>query len=79
MPEPTIEEHIKRARELTPQQTRVTEPAFEELIKAVEKMAKMPLMAGWEDLDGEGFDEFCDRLHELLLSRHTIKGRIPGR
>jgi len=36
--EPTIEEHIAKARELTPQQTRVTEPAFEELIRAVEKI-----------------------------------------
>ena len=35
--EPTIEEHIAKARELTPQQTRVTEPAFEELIRAFEK------------------------------------------
>jgi len=40
-PEPTIEEHIKRARELTPQQTRVTEPAFEELIRAVEKINEL--------------------------------------
>jgi len=50
--EPTIEEHIKRARELTPQQTRVTEPAFEELLKAVEKILELasPIIANVEYL-----------------------------
>jgi len=39
--EPSIEDFIRKARELTPQQTRVTEPAFEELIKAVEKINEL--------------------------------------
>ncbi len=36
--EPTIEDHIKRAKELTIPQVSVREEAFTELVKAVEKM-----------------------------------------
>ncbi len=37
--EPTIEDHIKRAKELTIPQVSVREEAFTELVKAVEKTA----------------------------------------
>ena len=36
--EPTIEDHIKRAKELTIPQVSVREEAFTELVRAVEKM-----------------------------------------
>lgn len=33
-----IQEHLDKARELTPSMTRVTEPAFEQLLRAFEKL-----------------------------------------
>jgi len=47
--ETTIEEHIKRAKELTIPQVSVREEAFTELVKAVEKirqLQKLPLEPG---------------------------------